>query len=238
MARGTTLTNLLAMLKAELRDAQETNSPIDTEYGYALSNMQKFLASEYDWNFLKHDWDLSCAVGSRYLSIPTTDTRAVSATINFERPVEVSRLYSNTYEPVKYGIGINEYNIREGTSERQDPIMRWQVVSNINETSNADQIEIWPSPNTAQTLRFTGQRALKTLSSASDTADLDDLLLVLFVSAKYKRLREAGDADDTVKQANQRLIKLRASYPINEEPVQFSRLTALGKQKIKLVAVA
>jgi hypothetical protein len=239
MARGTTLTVLLALLKAELRDAQETNSYLDTEYGYALANKQKDFALAYDWPFLKHDWDLACGVGSRYLAIPTTDSRSQVVTPNFERPMLVQRKWGQWYEPVCYGIGPEQYNLFEGTTKRQDPIQRWQFSTNVNESSNADQIEVWPSPNTAQTLRFTGQRTVRTLSTGTDTADLDDLLLVYFVAADYLGQREQANAALVLKKANDHLIKLRASYPKPScPPTIIGKYRTYDQPEVKLIAVA
>lgn len=238
MARGTTLTVLLALLKAELRDAQETNTTLDAEYTYALSNKQKDLALAYDWPFLKHDWDLACASGSRYLTIPTIDTRAQAVTINFERPVCVQRKYGSWYEEIAYGIGPEEYNLFEGTTQKQDPIQKWQFVSNVNEASNPDQIEIWPSPNSAQTVRFTGQRAIRVLASASDTADLDDLLVVYFVAGDYLGQREQANAALVLKKANDHLLKLRVGYPTTTVPrMVLGRQRYEERENVKLIAV-
>lgn len=239
MPRGTTLTILIALLKAELREAQETNTTLDTEFGYALSNEQKDKALAYDWPFLKHDWDLACASGSRYLAMPTADTRAQAVTLNFERPVLVQRKWGQWYEPVCFGIGSEQYNLFEGTLQKQDPIQRWQFSTNLGETSNPNEIEIWPSPLTAQTLRFTGQRQVRALASGSDTCDLDDLLLVYFVAAKYLGARGQTDAPLKLKQANDHLIKLRASYPKTLcPPTVIGRNRTSEEPQVKLIAVA
>ena len=238
MARGQTLTTLLALLKAELREAQETNTSLDAEFAYALSNRQKSFAIDYNWPFLERDWDLSCGVASRYLDIPSTDTRSATATINFERPVMVMRKWGSFYEPITYGIGPEEYNLHEGTSELQDPIQRWRFSTNVNEAANPSEIEIWPSPATAQTLRFTGQRQLLALAVAADTADLDDLLLVYHVAADYLAQREQTNAPLAVKKAQERLMKLRAGYPVIDQPMVIGRRPFQDRQNVKLIAVA
>jgi len=239
MARGTSVTNLLALLKAELRDAQETNTTLDAEFTYALASKQKDLALAYDWPFLKHDWDLTCGIGSRYLAMPTQDTRLQNVTPNFERPMLVQRKWGQWYEPVCYGIGPEEYNLFEGTTKKQDPIQKWQFSTNIGESSNADQIEIWPSPATAQTLRFTGQRVLRALSAATDTCDLDDLLLVYFVAADYLGLRQQSNAGIVLKKANDHLQKLRGAYPTPSCPTfVIGKRRQYDQQEVKLIAVA
>lgn len=238
MSRGTALSTLRTLLKAELRDAQQTNSVIDTEYNYALASKQKDLALAYDWPFLQHDWDLACAAGSRYLNIPTTDVRGASVTINFERPVQVSRLHGSYYREICYGIGNEQYNLFEGTTEKADPIQAWQLVTNANEASNPAQVEIWPSPATAQSLRFRGQRNVLALASNSDTADLDDYLLVYMVAADYLALRGQPNAPVVLRKAQEHLIKLRASYPTDDEPVIWGRNTLPRSENVKLIAIA
>jgi hypothetical protein len=181
---------------------------------------------------------LTCTAGSRYFAIPTTDTRSLSVSINFERPVFVSRLYNSYYEPVHYGIGIENYNLYEGTGEPQDPIQAWQIVTNVNEASNPNEVEVWPVPVTTQTLRFTGQRNLKALSVAADTADLDDMLLVYLVAADYLAMREQANAPFVMRKAQDHLTKLRAGYPSSTKPYVIGRLPYRERENIKLVAIA
>lgn len=239
MSRGSTLTVVRTLLKAELRDTQETNTVLDTEYNYLIANKQSDLALAYDWNFLEHRWDLTCTAGTRYFTIPTTDILGLTATINFEREVLAYILYSSVYEKLDYGISEREYNTLEGVNETQDPVQRWQVVSNVNETSNPNQIEVWPVPATTQTLRFVGQRQVKTLSSDSDTADLDDRLLAFFVAADYLALRELPNAGLMLKKAQDHLMRLRGGYPANTDRIVLGQpnYPNYSKENVKLIAV-
>lgn len=237
MARGQLLSTVRALLKAEIRDVQETNTALDTEYNYLLSSKQLELSSQWDWNFLKHDWDLSCTAGGRYFDIPTSDTRSQSVTINFERPLVVSRLFNSYYEPVQYGITLEDYNCREGATEAQDPIQKWQVVTNASEASNPDEIEIWPVPVTTQTLRFTGQRVVQALASDSDKADLDHLLLVYSVAADILAMREQKNAPLMMKRAVDRLNFLRGSMPVIDGNFVFGKPRYQDAEAVKVIAV-
>lgn len=214
MARGTTLTNLRAMLKRELRDASESNDWQDTLYNGLLATKLSDLCNAYDWDFLERNWDLACAIGSRYLSIPTTTTRSeTSISINFERPVHVDRFFNNFYAPVLSDIDMELFNWRNSDlDQRQDPIMRWQMVSNVGEAANASQVEIWPIPVTAQVLRFTGQRVPLALTSESHTADLDDALIVYGVAMEELALRDQKLVQPMALKFQSRLQKLRAAY--------------------------
>lgn len=238
MARGQLLSVVRAALKAEIRDAQETNSALDTEYNYLLASKQQELASQWDWSFLKHDWDLSCTAGGRFFDIPISDTRAQSVSINFERPLIVSRLFNSYYEPVQYGIFLEDYNCREGTTEAQDPIQKWQLVTNSNESANPDEIEIWPVPVTTQTLRFTGQRVVQALASDSDKADLDHLLLVYSVAADILAMRGQKNAPLMMKRAVDRLNQLRGSMPVNDRCVVFGKPRYQDSEAVKIIAVS
>jgi len=225
MARGTTLANIRALLKSEVGDAQETNDFADAEYNRLLSTKQKDFANAFDWPFLQHRWDLSCPSGTRFVGFPSTDILGLTnQVINVERPVLVERFFNTKYWKLDYGIASIQYNWRNSDNdERLDPIQRWQIVSNVNESGQANKLEVWPIPVTNQVVRFTGQRVVQTLSADSDTADLDDLLLVYFVAAERLMLRDQKSAMYKLNQAKEHLVKLRAGYPTSEEPIVLGR---------------
>lgn len=234
MARGVALSVIRAKLKAELRDAQETNTALDAEYNYALANKQQDLANAYDWEFLQDRWDLAAA--TRYVALPTTNIRSISATINFERPVLAEVLFGTYYRELCYGIGSTQYNaIHEGV--QQDPIQRWSLDTNVGDASNANEVEFWPTPATSQTVRFTAQREVRTLSSDSDKADLDDLLLVYMVAYEYLFQRQQANAEAMLQKANQHLVKLRASYSVNDDRMILGRSQTIDRKNVKLIAV-
>lgn len=237
MARGQLLSTIRARLKAELRDAQETNSVLDTEYNYALDQMQKTLANAYDWSFLENRWEATVSAGSRYLAFPASNIRGVSATINHERPLFLFVKWNTLYKPVDYGIGPNEYNaMPEGN--RSDPVQRWRVDTNTAESSNPNEFEIWPTSAGTQTLRFTGQRTVGSLSSDSDKADLDDLLLVFMVASDYLTQRQQPNAAFMQSKAAAHLTKLRAAYPSKTTRLILGGEAPAERRQIKLIATA
>lgn len=238
MSRGTTLSTLRTYLKAELRESQDINSVIDTELNYRLANKQKDLANSHSWPFLEHVWDLSVPAGSRYLNLPTSDIRSLAVTPNFERPMIVERFYVESYIEIDYGIGGAEYTYLNGVDEPSDPIRRWQMVTNVNEASNPNQVEVWPVPSTAQVLRFTGQRQVLALTSDAHTADLDDLLLVYGVAAEYLALRGLSNAPLMLRRFQQRLLSCRGGNPVSSPPVVFGRNTLNTQEPVKLIAIA
>ena len=248
MPRGVTLTNLLAMLKATLGENSGTNVAGDSALKVLLSNEQKWLAGQWDWSFMEHRWPKVIPVGTRFIALPTTTATNVdgasggdlgfTAAINFDRPVTVETYYNGIWYPVENGINSTEFNYLEGTTDVTDPIRKWRLASNTSESSNADQIEVWPLPVTEQTLRFTGQRQLLTLSSGSDKADLDDMLLVFMTAAKLAARRKLPDASLIASQAQERLRQVRAMYPKREVRLVFGENQMLSDRKpVKLVAI-
>ncbi len=239
MARGTTLANLRAMLRAELGETlvTTTNLQDDRMLNTLLSNKQKWLASSYDWPFLKRKWDITCEPGTLFKTLPTTalapETEAVA--INFERPVQVEVWYNKAWLPVFYGIGGAEYtawNSFASPPETTDPIQRWQFASNVDEPGTADnEVEFWPVNTLQQTVRFTGQRALQVLYNPSVdattndayVADLDDMLLIYFVAAEMLARIDAPDAREKALLAKERLFQLRSIYPNRSEALILGR---------------
>lgn len=79
------------------------------------------------------------------------------------------------------------------------------------------RFEVWPVPVTAQTIRFTGQRALIDMVEDDDVCDLDDMLLVYFVAGEKLMRSKQADAQLKMQMAEERLRMLRSTYPCREE---------------------
>jgi hypothetical protein len=69
-------------------------------------------------------------------------------------------------------------------------------------------------PTVAQTIRFTGQRVVQALAVDADTADLDDMLIILFVAAERLTRSKQQDAQLKMQLAQRRLQWLRQNYPV------------------------
>lgn len=227
------------LLKAEIKEAQETNTALDLELGYALANSQEKLCAAYDWTFLEDRWDKT--VTGRYTALPTQNIRSINSTINFNRPVIVECKYSNLWNPLEYGIGSEQYNYLDSDNGvTQNPARNWQMESNTGDASNADEFEIWPIPATSQTIRFTGQRAPRTLSSDSDKCDLDHLLIVYAAAMEILTMRENPMAPLAVKKYNDHFITIRGTQPTkNCPPPVFGKSRSLpDRRNVKLIAIA
>jgi hypothetical protein len=237
MSRGVAYTTLVTLLKAELRDAQETNTALDAELTYVLKNHEKHLCNAFFWPFLEDKWELTLSPGDRYRDVPTGNIRGISATINFEQPISVAVKFNTFYQPVTYGIGVDEMNASDSGATppmTRDPVQRWSLDTNTSDSSNPNQIEVWPMPASTQIIRFTGQRQ----PIQGIYADLDDLLLVYSTAAEYLTDRENAKAPQVVAKTQRHLIRLRQGYPARTcPPVILGGGTMLYQEPKKLIAV-
>jgi len=232
MARGTTLANLRAMVLAEIGDYNSPNTTRQGEINTLLSDKQKWLGSEYSWPFLEQFWDQPVGANTQYPAFPTVNDSGLGETvaINFERPVLVQTFWNQIYLDMDYGIGSEEYNyLNFALQQQSDPIQRWRFRTDTSETVSPDTFEVWPVPVTPQTVRFTGQRTMLTLTANSDKADLDDMLLVYFVAGEMLLRSKQEDGNLKLGLAKQRLEKLRGAYPVRTQDV----ILGQGRQQFR-----
>lgn len=212
MARQSTMSTMLTQLRAALGQSLTVpaiGSGDDVILMQLLSDKQKDLASMYSWPFLEDRFDYNnIQVGSRYLAFPTMDDEGDATVLDLERPIKVEVFWGAKWSPVAYGIGSEQFNFLNSDlpGNLQDPITNWRW-------SQEGMFEIWPMNATVQTLRFTGQRAMDTLAALTDTADLDDRLLVLAVAADILARQNQKDADRMSARYQRRLFEVRANYP-------------------------
>lgn len=224
MARGTSLANLLVMLNAELGNSTAANPARDSELKTLLSTKQQWIASEYRWPFLERRWDVDVAPGSQFVEFPTMETDFGEAcAVDLDHLPRVEVYWNNVYQPVQYGIGEDEYNIMDhALGQDSDPIQRWRMATNVNDLLSPNVLEVWPVPVGAQRVRITGQRALLPLTADTDTADLDDIMLIKFVAAdKLMRLKQQ-DAPSKLAEAQRRLQWLKQGYPTQDRKINLA----------------
>lgn len=244
MASGTLLPTLRAMVRAEIGETSSTTiaTQKDASVNTLLSNAQKLYSTIRDWPFLQAKWDVACAAGSRYKTFPVTDIRGTAAALNRERPFNLSVLFNRIYIPLEYGIGNDEFVHRNSDLlEAMDPIQRWRIATNVAESTNTDQFEIWPIPISAQTVRFTGERQLASLSAETDKADLDDLLLVYSVSLDLLSRNDERQMQSKLmsEKLKARLSYLTSSQPTRDEKIILGRNTiSSGRRNLKVIAIA
>lgn len=216
MARGTTLTTLLIMCRNELG----YNSNSTTDDGILtglLNNKQLWYTSTFDWPFLRTRIDVTLTAGTRFYTLPAFD---------YERPHAVDVYFNRIFRPLIYGIKDSDYNLINSILTPPimiDPVRKWLIISNaegaIAGGPGSNQFEVWPVPvtsddgNKSYFMRFVGQAVITTMVSGSDTALLDDLLLVKSVCGDLLVKRESPDGQLKLIEAQKRFTQLQSAYP-------------------------
>lgn len=239
------------MLKAEIGDNATGNTIRDTQLKQLLANKQQLLASTYSWAFLERKWDALVAVNQRYITIPTTtatgsDFAATGIVISMEHQITMEVFWGTIWLPVEYGVDQMDLSVfNSDIAGRTYPqILRWRWASNVDDTAptTANQIEVWPVPSVAQTVRITGQRALKALTATDDVADLDDIMLVNYVAADCLTMQgQLDNAKLKLAVANGRMTNIRASYPERQEKLIMGRefgMTREDRRAVPMVVIA
>lgn len=224
MARGTTLTRLLDLYRAECRlsaNPAHNSADRDRQINH-IQRTQEWLWDDFDWPLLRVERTIVLQDGQRYYDLP--DDLAI------DRISKIELFYDSSYVPLPCGLDANHYTAyNSDLDERQDPAQRWRI-------SEDEQLEIWPIPSTDgdettlnSTLKITGIRNLNPLVASDDRADLDDRLIILFCAAEYLAANGAKDAQLKMEQANKRLLKLRGQ----QMPRNRFRMFGVGQGKYR-----
>jgi len=214
MARNTQLLSLIAKLRAETGRSQEISVGVDEfdNLKVTLDRIQETLYDDYEWPHLRVQRTVQLFAGQRYYDFPSD--------INFDRIEDIKLKYSNVYVPIKRGITLEDYSMYDSnasTPERSNPAVKWDV----RNTGSSEQIEIWPIPvDNSQYLYFTGTKSLGRLTQDADTADLDDILIVMTAAAEMLERQKSPDAKSKRDAANLRLISLRKNSVKRRETIQ------------------
>jgi hypothetical protein len=187
MARGVSLGELIRDVKLEAGMSGEPAFGVNVRDTIVrkLRSVQQELYDEFDWPFMRGDFDKDMAAGQRYYDLPTG--------LVLESVDCVQVRWDAQWFPVKRGISESDYNAYDSELDvRNDPVLKWDVYGTA-------QFEVWPVPASSTTkIRFTGRRALRPLLADADTCDLDSDMLILAVAAeiapKEKKRELAGRA--------------------------------------------
>lgn len=212
MARGTQLSQLVVKLKAKIHDSSSVSLSVDkqAEYKELLREAQEFYYEDYDWPHLTVFTSKAIVAGSRYYDFP--------ATITYEGIREVAVTWNSEPHPVTRGIGFPEYaQFEPDDNERSDPILNWDV----RWTGSKEQIEVWPLPASASTLRFRAVRTLPDLLADGDTAVLDDRLIVGHAATKILFDRESEDAKAVAGETQRLYARLRGRAKAAGPTIQY-----------------
>jgi hypothetical protein len=181
-----TLDELVTMVRDETRISSKTSRGIDHDehIKQLIRRNYQQLAEKYDWEHLRvsHEHNVArvpMVDGTRFYTFPTAldETKIGRAWVR----------WGSVWDPVLYGIGYEEYsayNPDPTAPQKGDPVMRWDF-----QAGDPLQFEVWPVPassgtNETYAIAFDGMKKIEQLTDGKKKADLDDLLLVLFVSAE------------------------------------------------------
>ena len=205
MARNTTLQVLLNDLRSESGHAISSALGKSTQEMMTnlLNRVQRRLWEDFAWPFLQVKKDITLQAGQRYYDIPSG--------ITLERVERAVFKNGSSWHKIFYGISTQDYTINDSdTGSRSWPIRKYEAYG-------AAQVEVWPIPSenadvtTGDALfRLEGTGDLSAFVSMSDTADLDDQLIVLFAAAELLTRQKSPDAQLKQQQANVHYQRLRA----------------------------
>ncbi len=212
--RNRQLRQLMASFRAEIGQSLSVNAGKDTFEAdkELLASVQEELYEEFFWPFLRITPTVAIGPGQRYFQLP--DTMALEG-LEHIYPWESGRVREM---PLDRGIEPKHYAIYNSeNAERASPLERWDVAS----VDDDEMIELWPIPAQAETIQLAGKRKLRPLLADSDTADLDDKLIVLYAAAKRLAKTESKDAEMVLARAQRRKDRLQANARGNPPPVRF-----------------
>lgn len=199
MPTGVQLTELISDLRHECGHSATVAHGVNSrdQLAYILKRTQRLLADEHDWPALVAYRNVSLLDGVRYYAYPSG--------LNFERIGDVWVKETTVWTRLCYGIGpehLSEYDSDDGF--KTWPPRRWQ------HDTDTGQLEVWPVPDQAGTLRLRGQRALGAFVADSDTCTLDSTLIVLTAAAEILGRQKNEDAPLKLQMAQRLLVRLLA----------------------------
>lgn len=204
MARGTSFGQLVEMVRDECSLSSNSSSGND-HLAYIkrlIKRHYEFLCDEYDWSFLRVENDdatKTLEAGERYYDFPVA--------MDIHDTIDAQTFYGNVWVPLTYGVTPQDYTaMNPETDQRADPVLKWRI-------SSDSQFEVWPLPaSNGNLVRFSGKRRENALVAESDTCDMDDQLVVLYVSAEILFKLEDKSAELKLAAAKQRLSQMRGGY--------------------------
>jgi hypothetical protein len=213
VARGTQLQTLAEMLQDECRLSSATSRGVDhrTYLQRLIKRVQEELYDDFDWPFMRlkrDEADKTLEAGSRYYDFPTA--------LNPERISAVHVQNGGIWKRLVRGIDTSHYAAYDSDADvRSDPVQRW-------EWYGEDQFEVWPMPaSDGDTVRFDGRKKLTVLATEASTADLDDILIVLFCAAEVLAPNNQKDAEVKLQKAQRRLTVLGMNNMRSAAPMKF-----------------
>lgn len=181
--RNQTLGQLKATLRSELR--QSANPAVAQSADHVLVNAlkqaQAFVHSMHAWPHRRTRVDVALSAGQRYYDWPDP--------IDYENVESVYCKWGDIWRPVAvFTEDEDTYNIYNSEADqRVDPVRRYRIIDDT-------QLEVWPIPASAGTLRIKGLRRIPELSGDSVQCPFDDGLVTKIAASRCARSKVERDA--------------------------------------------
>jgi hypothetical protein len=172
-----------------------------------IARQQRELWDAYNWQHLKSWVDMPLSEGQARYSYPPE--------MGFDQIAEmmVATGEGAQWSPLSYGVAA--HMVRLGPAQMGTPL-RWRNVATVD-TSGPDpvtdpvgQMELYPTPSAAMTLRIAGQLPLSPLIADTDTCIIDSKAIVLFAAAEMLATQKSEAAPMKLQKAQNYLRKLLA----------------------------
>jgi hypothetical protein len=217
MARGKTLLSLLQDYRIEVGASSNPahNSASRDAQVRALQRTQETLWRQHDWPFLRVRRYVDLQAGQRYYDTrgAKLDDDTPSSDLSLERLETIEVRWGEEWCPVPHGLDRSHYATWDSDlDQRTWPIERWQIYED-------EAVEIWPIPSENADpstldgrLRLTGIRDLRPLVADSDTADLDDTLIVKWAAVKALAKSASKDGQVVLEEAKRLEADLTGNF--------------------------
>lgn len=203
MATGTTLLNLRKMLRGEIfgPESEDQAKGIKHSHNTILNRVQEWLYDDFDWPQLIVREDVAMVAGTNLYTIPSN--------ISIESVLSIHTKYAGAWCELDPGVPLECYaEFDSDEDERYTPARRYRQY-------DATRIEIWPIPSTAGVvatkenyIRIEGVTNYSPLSDDTDTAILDDQVIVLYAAAEILARKKDADAQNKLAMARKRRLAL------------------------------
>jgi len=208
MALRSTLDEIVEMARDEARISTNSTRSVDhlAHVRQLVRRHYNSLLDDFSWKHLvlkREDAMKPMSAGQRYYDFP--------ADLNIMKFEAVWFLWGNQWCRLTEGIGLDQYNIKDSESdERSDPAERWAWYGH-------NQFEIWPIPASgAGKVSFEGQKKGEKLVDGTNRADLDDIMVSLYVAGELLNENKQKDAAAAkISLANNRRGRMLASASIS-----------------------
>lgn len=231
MALGSTLGEILDLYRAESGNSLGVSSGIDSRESEKkiIRRIYETLYDAWDWPHLLVMPTKDLADAQRYYDMPST--------LNFERIIDVTVIYSSTPHPIERGISFEDYATYDSDAgDKSSPVRKWD----LRRTSDtATQIEVWPIPaDNNMKLFFRGLRPLPAFTDEDDLAVLDDQLIALHAAAETLAKQKSTNAEMVAGAARGRFNQLKTRYQGGSRQVTYgggnARQTQRGRSIIRV----